>query len=147
MLSLAVSSEKRWHDEIKKGGWGRGSVQTAKVLANVRTPLRAFAWFRSVEPSLSLFRGTSGFSGTFRVWSSSLRRLRHRPAAGRPAGSSGPGSRSPTGRESAGSSPPAPQRHTGRRLWSWRWPLHKESPDGRFKSWEDGIKIRTKTAK
>lgn len=131
----------------------KGSVQTAKVLANRRTPLPPspspsrlhlilVRWVISIS-----FRCTVGSSGRFRVWSSSLRRLCRRPPADCPAGSSGPGSRSPTGRESAGSSPPAPQRHTGRRLWSSHWPLHKGSPDGRFMRWEERIKICMKTAK
>lgn len=65
-------------------------------------------------------------AGSLRVWSSNRRRHGRRPAAAaRPAVTSDPGGRSPTVPESGGSSPPAPQRHTARRLWSLRWPLRE----------------------
>lgn len=49
----------------------------------------------------------------------------HCPAPAPPDGLSDPGFHSPKAPESGGSSPQAPQRHTGRHLWSLHWPLYK----------------------
>lgn len=118
-------------------------MQTAKSIRTNRTTPLLLKKYSSTSTSLSpsLFHslvlvcshsyqvGAFFHLVSFRVWNSILHMPCHWPGPGPPDGPSGPGFHSPKALESGGSSPQAPQRHTGRHLWSLHWPLYKGKKD------------------